>query len=88
MRETITSSPIALLAGPAGERLSLWLEGMKMTKADQPPRKARKRPQTATDDEAEEGTEPSQETKRSHLVGAQGSAWQSCATCEQYGTRP
>ena len=49
----------------AGGRMSLWLEGMKRTRADQPPRKARKRPQTATDDEAEED----------HLLGAQGSAW-------------
>ena len=37
----------------AGERMSLWLEGMMMTKADQPPRKTRKRPLTGTDDEAE-----------------------------------
>ena len=38
----------------AGERMYLWLEGMKMTRADQPPRKARKRPHTVTDDEAKE----------------------------------
>ena len=50
----------------AGERMSLWLEGMKMTAADQPPRKARKRPQTATDDEAEE--ERSQDGKRSDVI--------------------
>ena len=37
-----------------------------MTKADQPPRKARKRPQTATDDEAEE--ERGQVRKRSGVV--------------------
>ena len=50
----------------AGERMSLWLEGMKMTGADQPPRKARKRPQTATGDEAEE--ERSQDGKRSDVI--------------------
>ena len=50
----------------AGERMSLGLEGMKMTKADQPPRKARKRPQTATDDEAEE--ERGQVRKRSDVI--------------------
>ena len=46
--------------------MSLWLEGMKMTKADQPPRKARKRPRTATDDEAEE--ERSRDRKRSEVI--------------------
>ena len=46
--------------------MSLWLEGMKMTKADQPPRKARKRPQTAADDEAEE--ERGQARKRSEAI--------------------
>ena len=50
----------------AGERMSLWLEGMKMTKADQPPRKARKRPQTATDYEAED--ERGQVRKRREVI--------------------
>ena len=50
----------------AGERMSLWREGMKLTKADQPPRKARKRPQSATDDEAEE--ERAQDRKRGEVI--------------------
>ena len=49
----------------AGERMSLWLEGMKMTKADQPPRKARKRPQTGTVDEAEKNGATSENEAKS-----------------------
>ena len=51
---------------PSGSRIWTWLEGMKMTKADQPSRKARKRSQTATDDEAEE--ERGQDRKRSEVI--------------------
>ena len=50
----------------AGERMSLWWEGMKLTKADQLPRKARKRAQAATDDEAEE--ERAQDRKRGEVI--------------------
>ena len=39
---------------------------MKLTKADQPPRKARKRSQSATDDEAEE--ERAQDRKRGEVI--------------------
>ena len=46
--------------------MPLWREGMKLTKADQPPRKPRKRPQSATDDEAEE--ERAQDRKRGEVI--------------------
>ena len=70
MRETITSSLIALLAGTAGERMSLWLEGVKLTRTDQLPRVSRKRPQTASDDEAEQ--ERGQDRKRREVISLAG----------------